>query len=146
MSFSGLTAWLDSFAEKLSATQKRELLRIIAQGLRVRMRDRINRQKDPSGRRFKPRKRDQVGSIKRGALFQKIGGHIVTRYSDSRAEVGFNGSTGRIAKIHQYGLLDRPNKKSRRSVRYSKRELVGFSDEDVQFIKDTVVQFLGSQS
>lgn len=141
--FSLLNQWLDQFAEQLQPGQKRYLMRMISQGLRVRMRDRIKQQKDPDGRRFIPRKRDQIGKIKRsGAMFQNIGRHIKTQYSDTKASVGFNGATGRIATIHQYGKVDRPTSKAK-PTRYEKRELVGFSEDDIKYIEQTIIEFLG---
>lgn len=141
--FSLLNQWLDQFAQQLQPNQKRYLMRLLAQGLRVRMRDRIKQQKDPNDRRFVPRKRDQVGKIKRsGAMFQNIGRQIKTAYSASTAEVGFSDRTAKIARIHQYGQVDRPTKTAK-PTRYYKRELVGFSDDDIQYIEQTIIDFLG---
>lgn len=59
-------------------------------------------------------------------------------------EVGFFSSRiARIARVHQYGLRDRP-RKGVREVQYPRRELVGFSKDDEAFILDSVVKFLQS--
>ncbi|MCP5645257.1 phage virion morphogenesis protein, partial [Klebsiella pneumoniae] len=77
----GLNHWLDGFSEKLSPSQKKELMRILAQGMRLRFKDRITGQRDPDGHRFIPRKRDQIGNIKRqGAMFKGISKQLKTKY------------------------------------------------------------------
>lgn len=139
---SGLNHWLDQIALLLEPSQRRELMRRLAQGLRVRFRDRIKKQRDPNGNRFVPRKRDQIGNIKRqGAMFQNIGKQLKTDYSADHAAVGFGGRTGFVASVHQEGKSVRPSKYAK-STRYPVREVVGFSKDDQQWIKSEIQKFL----
>ncbi|MEF9955620.1 MAG: phage virion morphogenesis protein [Acinetobacter sp.] len=145
MNFSALNHWLDDLALSLSPAEMRMLMRVIAQGLRTRMRDRIKQQQNPDGTKFIPRKRDQIGNIRRtGAMFQRINAYIKTDYSKDHAAVGFSHSTAKIARIHQHGLTRRPSPISK-PVAYAKRELVGFSDDDVSWIKTTILDFMSKK-
>lgn len=138
----GLNHWLDQIALLLEPSQRRELMRRLAQGLRVRFRDRIKQQRDPNGSRFIPRKRDQIGNIKRqGAMFKNIGKQLKTEYSENHAAVGFGGRTGFVASVHQEGKSIRPNKNAK-PTRYPIRETVGFSKDDQEWIKSEIQKFL----
>lgn len=139
---SGLNHWLDQIALRLEPGQRRELMRRLAQGLRVRQRDRIKQQRDPDGNRFIPRKRNQIGSKKRqGALFQKIGRDIKTEYSADHAAVGFGGRTAQIAEVHQEGKTIKPSRYAK-ATKYPIRALVGFSKDDEKWIESEIQKFL----
>lgn len=138
----GLNTWLDTLAIQLQPSQRRELMRRLAQGMRVRMRDRIKQQRDPDGNRFIPRKRDQIGKLKRqGAMFKRIGRDIKTEYSPDHAAVGFGGRTATVARVHQLGLVIKPSRLSK-PTRYARRELVGFGEDDVKWIEQQIQGFL----
>lgn len=139
--YAGLDHWLDQIALRLEPTQRRELMRHLAQGLRVRTRDRIKQQRDPDGHRFIPRKRNQIGNKKRqGALFQNIGKQIKTEYSANHAAVGFGGRTAIVAEVHQQGKTIKPSHYAK-PTNYSIRELVGFSKDDEKWIKNQLILF-----
>ena len=130
----GLHHWLAGLEHQLEPAQQRELLRRIVQQLRVNMRDRIKQQREPSGKQFTPRKRSQIGRIRRQAgMFQRIGRDIKTEYSADHASVGFAGRTASIAKVHQQGLVVKPGPNIS-PVRYAVRELVGWSEEDKRWV------------
>lgn len=138
----GLNHWLDQIALRLEPGQRRELMRRLAQGLRVRHRDRIKQQRDPDGYRFIPRKRNQIGRIKRqGALFQNIGKQLKTEYSSDHAAVGFGGRTAFVASVHQEGKNIKPNKFAK-ATQYPIRKLVGFSKDDIKWIHEQAHYYL----
>ncbi|QNH50168.1 phage virion morphogenesis protein [Acinetobacter venetianus] len=138
----GLNHWLDQVTLLLEPTQRRELMRRLAQGLRVRFRDRIKQQRDPNGHRFIPRKRDQIGNIKRqGTMFKSLGKQLKIDYSENHAAVGFGGRTGFVASVHQEGKSVRPSKYAK-PTRYPIRETVGFSKDDQEWIKSEIKKFL----
>lgn len=62
--------------------------------------------------------------------------------SDSAAVVEFTGKVQRMARVHQYGLKDRPNRNSR-EVQYEARPLLGFTRDDEQMIEDVILSHLG---
>lgn len=141
----GLHHWLDQLAHQLSPAQRRELLRQLAQQVRLNFKDRIRQQRDPDGKPFTPRKRDQVGQIKRRAnMFQKLGREIKTQYSADEAKIGFGGRTAWIARVHQEGLVIRPSPKSS-PTQYPQRKLVGFSDLDIEWFRSQFLQHLSQQ-
>ena len=140
--YSGLNHWLDQIALRLAPTQRRELMRRLAQGLRVRQRDRIKQQRDPDGHRFIPRKRNQIGNKKRqGPLFQNIGKDIKTEYSANHAAVGFGGRTAVVAEVHQQGKTIKPSRYAK-ATNYPIRALVGFSQDDEKWIESEIQKFL----
>ncbi len=136
-----LETWLKNIAQSLSDSEKRQLSRRIASKLKQIMARRIRSQKDPSGAKFTPRKRDQRGRIRRGALFQRLPRLIKTAYNSSKAEVGFKGRTAKIMEVHQYGLTAKPSRRQD-PVRYPVRETVGFSDDDIDVIKKEIEKFM----
>ena len=139
--YSGLDHWLDQIALRLEPTQRRELMRRLAQGLRVRTRDRIKQQRDPDGNRFIPRKRNQIGNKKRqGALFQNIGKQLKTEYSADYAAVGFGGRTATVAEIHQQGKTIKPSRYAK-ATNYPIRALVGFSQDDEKWMREIINEF-----
>ncbi|OTG94214.1 phage virion morphogenesis protein [Acinetobacter sp. ANC 3832] len=141
-SFAALDRWFDQFLQHLEPSQRRELMRRLGQGLRIRSKDRISQQRDPNGNRFTPRKRDQIGSIKRkDAMFKKIGQQLKIEYSADKASVGFGGRSAQIAKVHQEGKTIRPSQNAK-PTKYPIRELVGFSQDDEKWITKTTKDFL----
>lgn len=140
--YTGLEHWLDQIALRLEPAQRRELMRRLAQGLRVRHRDRIKQQRDPDGHRFIPRKRNQIGNKKRqGALFQKIGKELKTEYSADHAAIGFGGWTASIAEVHQQGKTIKPSHYAK-PTNYPIRTLVGFSEDDKKWVERKIQAFL----
>lgn len=141
-SFAALNRWFDQFFKHLEPSQRRELMRRLAQGLRIRSKGRISQQRDPNGNRFTPRKRDQIGNIKRkGAMFKKIGQQLKIEYSADKASVGFGGRTAQIAKVHQEGNTIRSTDHAK-PTKYPIRELVGFSQEDQKWVESKIKNFL----
>jgi phage virion morphogenesis protein len=137
----GLQHWLDHLAMNLSPAQRKTLMQSLAQGLRVRTRQRINAQRDPEDNRFILRKRDQLGRIRREAMFNKLPRQLKTQYSSEHAAVGLAGRNAFIARVHQYGLNDRPSRNTQ-PVRDARRELLGFSADDQQWIISQITAFL----
>lgn len=137
----GLERWLQPLLAKLEPQAKRTLTRQIAQALRLRFKDRIAQQKDPDGIAFVPRKRNQIGNIKRqGAMFQRLPRQLKIRYTKDQAEVGFAGRDAFVAKVHQQGLTTRPSQKSR-PTQYAVRKLVGFGKEDEEWVMRMVEDY-----
>ncbi len=64
------------------------------------------------------------------------------RGSDSAAVVEFIGKLQRLARVHQYGLKDRPDRNSR-VVLYEARPLFSFTPDDEQMIEDVIISHLG---
>ncbi len=130
----------------LSASSRRQMAAEIAKRLRISQQRRIKRQQAPDGTTYAARKRQPVrskkGRVKR-EMFAKLRNHryMKAKGTADEALVEFTGRVQRIARVHQEGLRDRPNRHSR-DVQYEARPLFGFSKVDCKIIKDVIVSLL----
>ncbi|AOP78319.1 hypothetical protein AWS19_04200 [Enterobacter hormaechei subsp. steigerwaltii] len=76
-------------------------------------------------------------------MFQKLRTNRYMKASgrENSAVVEFTGKVQRIARVHQYGLKDRPNPRAK-DVQYAERQLLGFSREHEQFVEMLVIGYL----
>ena len=117
----------------LSPAGRRKLAGEIAKQLRTAQQQRIKPQKAPDGSPYQARKRQPLrakqGRIKR-AMFQKLRTNRYMKASgrENGAVVEFTDKVQRIARVHQYGLKDRPSQRSPQ-VQYPVRMLLGFNSE-----------------
>ena len=130
----------------LSPAGRRKLAGDIAKELRKSQQQRIKQQKAPDGSPYQARKRQplraKTGRIKR-AMFQKLRASRymkATGYENS-AVVEFTGKVQRIARVHQYGLKDRPNPHAQ-DVQYAERQLLGLNGEDKKIIEIALIKYL----
>ncbi|MGP3140978.1 phage virion morphogenesis protein [Serratia nevei] len=127
----------------LSASRRRQMAAEIAKRLRTSQQQRIKRQQAPNGTPYAARKRQPVrskkGRVKR-EMFAKLRTHRYMKAKGTAEEalVEFAGRVQRIARVHQEGLRDRPNRHSR-DVQYEARPLLGFSLKDIQFVESIVI-------
>lgn len=142
-------AKLTALINNLSPQARRQLARNIGQALRKNQQARIARQENPDGTAFEPRKPrkefgKKKGRIKRKAMFAKLrtARYFKIQSNANEVSVGFNGSSAMIAKVHQYGLMSSPSKTKDFKVRYAQRELLGFSQSDLDIIEDLVIEQL----
>ena len=142
-------AKLNALINNLSPQSRRQLARNIGQALRKNQQARIARQENPDGTAFEPRKPrkefgKKKGRIKRKAMFAKLrtARYFKIQSNANEVSVGFNGSSAMIAKVHQYGLMSSPSKTKDFKVRYAQRELLGFSQSDLDIIEDLVIEQL----
>lgn len=140
-----LEAWAAPLLAKLEPTKRRALARTIGTALRRSQTQRIRDQVNPDGSAYAPRKREQVGQIKRrrDRMFTRItqAKHLKVEASEQAVAVGFMGRVARIANVHQEGLNDRVSRDGP-TVRYERRQLLGFSDTERQTIRDLLVEHL----
>lgn len=142
-------AKLTALIANLSPQARRQLGRKIGQALRKSQSSRIARQQNPDGSAFEPRKPrkefgKKKGRIKRKAMFAKLRTtrHLKVRSNGNEVSVGFNGSSAAIAAVHQYGLSASPSKNKDFKVQYAQRELLGFTEEDIEMIEDLIIEKL----
>lgn len=130
----------------LSPAGRRRLAGEIAKELRKSQQQRIKQQKAPDGSPYKARKRQplraKTGRIKR-AMFQKLRASRYMKASgrENSAVVEFTGKVQRIARVHQYGLKDRPNVHAQ-DVQYAERQLLGFSRNEKYIIERLCIDYL----
>lgn len=130
----------------LSPAGRRNLSAEIAKNLRQQQQQRIKAQRAPDGTPYAPRQpqtiRGKKGRVKR-EMFAKL---RTSRYmkavaDESAAVVAFTGKVQRIARVHQYGLKDRPSQNIK-AVFYPARQLLGFQGEDYIDIEKLIVEYL----
>lgn len=130
----------------LSPAGRRRMTADIAKKLRQRQQQRIKSQKAPDGSPFAPRKRQPVrakkGRIKR-EMFAKLRTNRFMKATgnDRAAVVEFTGKVQRIARVHQYGLRDKPGHYSN-YVKYQKRQLLGVDKFEQDVINNIVLGYL----
>lgn len=138
---------LEALISSLSAPARKEMARSIGLKLRAGQQQNIKRQQAPDGTPFKPRKtqpvRSKKGRIKR-EMFAKLrtAKYMKTQASPNEAVIEFAGNVQRMARVHHYGLRDRPSRKGK-EVKYETRKLLGISNNDLNFIESDILNFLG---
>jgi phage virion morphogenesis protein len=137
---------LTGLLASLSPAGRRKMAAEIAKKLRASQQQRIKRQKAPDGTPYASRKRQPIkakkGRVKR-EMFAKLRTvrYLKAKGAPDAAAVEFAGRVQRIARIHQDGLADKPNKYAA-PVRYESRTLLGFSTADRQIVEDVILSCL----
>ncbi|AZE99055.1 Phage tail completion protein [Pseudomonas orientalis] len=143
-----LETWASGLLEQLQPAARNQLARSIAQDLRRSQQKRVLMQQNPDGSKFAPRKkrdlRGKQGRIRRKVeMFKKLrtATYMKARGDSDAAIVSFTGRIARIARVHQLGLKDRAERDAP-EVRYEQREVLGFTDEDLDLIRDSLLAHL----
>lgn len=137
---------LKGLLDAMSPAARRRLAVDIAKRLRQSQQQRIESQKAPDGTVYAPRKPQRIrakkGRVKR-EMFAKLrtARYMKTSGNDSAAVVEFTGKVKRIARVHQLGLKDKPERNSA-EVQYPMRQLLGFSNEDKWIVEDVILKLL----
>ncbi|NNA36957.1 phage virion morphogenesis protein [Pseudomonas lundensis] len=143
-----LEDWAGVLLARLEPAERSKLARTIGQQLRRSQQKRLVAQQNPDGSKFAPRKqrnlRGKQGRIRRKlAMFKKLrtASYLKVRGDSNAVTVGFTGRIARIARVHQYGLKDRAEPGAP-DVRYEQREVLGFTDADLDLIRDSLLAHL----
>ncbi|UNK60784.1 phage virion morphogenesis protein [Buttiauxella ferragutiae] len=132
----------------LSPTARRKMTAEIAKELRTSQQQRIKRQQAPDGTPYAARKRQPVkgkkGRVKR-AMFTKLrtNRYMKTKGTNDAAVVEFVGRVQRMARVHQEGLRDKPNRYSA-GVQYEERPLLGVSKQNEQLVSEVIINHLNN--
>lgn len=146
-----IEAWAESLLDGVSGPQRIKLARRIGIELRARQRARIAAQTNPDGTSFEPRRkppsdgdgRSKRGQIRRQAMFKKLRtpSFMRVRATKDVVSVGFGGKDAHVARVHQEGGWSEVFRGGPR-VRYPVRELLGFSDADLEWLQKTLIDAL----
>lgn len=137
---------LEALISSLSAPARKEMARSIGRKLRASQQQNIKRQQAPDGTPFKARKtqpvRSKKGRIKR-EMFAKLrtAKYMKTQASPNEAMIEFAGNVQRMARVHHYGLRDRPSRKGK-EVQYEARPLLGVTTKETELILEVVISSL----
>ncbi|GKX44573.1 virion morphogenesis protein [Pectobacterium carotovorum subsp. carotovorum] len=130
----------------LSASGRRKLAGTVAKALRGSQQQHIKQQQAPDGTPYAPRKAQPIkgkkGRVKR-QMFQKLrtAKYLKANGTAEAASVEFIGRVQRMARVHHYGLRDRPSRNGA-DVQYEARPLLGFSDADIKRVESEVIKHL----
>lgn len=69
--------------------------------------------------------------------------YMKAKGTDNAAVVEFTGRVQRMARVHQEGLIDKPNRYSE-DVQYETRPLLGFTRRDIDFVEKILTDFLST--
>ncbi|MCW0935815.1 MULTISPECIES: phage virion morphogenesis protein [Pantoea] len=137
---------LEALINSLSAPARKEMARNIAKKLRASQQQNIKRQRAPDGTPFKPRKtqpvRSKQGRIKR-EMFAKLrtAKYMKTQTSPNEAVIEFAGNVQRMARVHHFGLRDRPSRKGK-EVQYEARPLLGINKGTLDIIEELIINII----
>ncbi|ELY5182638.1 phage virion morphogenesis protein [Yersinia enterocolitica] len=133
---------LTGLIASLTPKARKALAVTIAKRLRASQQQRIKRQQAPDGTPYAARKsqplRKPKGRIKR-EMFAKLrtARYMKANSSPDEAVVEFAGRVERMARVHHFGLRDRPNEHSK-DVQYDERPLLGFTSENKKMIETLI--------
>lgn len=144
-----LEDWAGALLNSLQPKERRQLTQTIARDLRRSQQQRIAAQRNPDGTPYAPRKprqelRAKGGRIKRKRqMFAKLrtARYLRLQSDASNIAIGFAGRVSRLARVHQYGLRDKPGRNSP-DIQYQRRQLLGFSDAELDMIRDQLIEHL----
>lgn len=140
-----LEDWAAGVLWKLEPASRNRLARSLGQTSRLGQQKRIVAQRNPDGRKYAPRNlRSKQGRLKRKIkMFQKLRStrFLKVRGDSNALSVGFTGRIARIAKVHQFGLKDRGERRAL-DIRYKKRELLGLNEADLELIRGGLLSHL----
>lgn len=143
-----LEDWAGALLNRVQPAERRKVTQTIARDLRRSQQQRIAAQRNPDGTPYAPRKprqqlRAKAGRIKQRKMFAKLrtARYLRLQSDASSIAIGFAGRVSRLARIHQYGLRDKPGRNSP-AIQYQRRQLLGFSDAELEMIRDQLVAHL----
>ena len=143
-----LEDWAGVLLNKLEPAARSKLARSLAQKLRRSQQQRVKQQHNPDGSAYAARKprelRGKQGRIKRQAkMFQKLqkASYLKAKGDGQSITVGLTGRVARIARVHQFGLKDRAETNAP-EVRYEQREVLGFTEADLESIRGLLLTYL----
>lgn len=145
-----LEAFAADLLAQLEPAARQELARRMAKELRTSQQKRIAAQQNPDGSSYTPRKpqlRNKPGKI-RSQMFSKLrtAKYLKAKGTAAEAIVTFTAEISRIARVHQFGLRDKVNRKTGLEADYPERQLLGISAEDEALIRDLATDYLAGRS
>ncbi|MFV9669338.1 phage virion morphogenesis protein [Pantoea sp. KXB25] len=137
---------LEALISSLSAPARKEMARSIGRKLRASQQQNIKRQQAPDGTPFKPRKTQPVRSKKgriKCEMFAKLrtAKYMKTQASPNEAVIEFAGNVQRMARVHHFGLRDRPARKGK-EIQYEARQLLGINKGTLDMIEALIINVI----
>jgi phage virion morphogenesis protein len=147
-----LENWASGLLGQLEPTARNRLVRSLGHALRKSQQQRIIAQRNPGGSKYAPRKhrnlRGKLGRMKRKMkmkmkMFQKLrtAGFLKVQGDGNAITIGYTGRIAQIARVHQFGLKDRPERGAP-DIQYDQREVLGFTEADLDLIREGLLAHL----
>lgn len=145
-----LANWAAPLLQRLEPASRKTAMQAVAKYLRASQTVRIAAQRNPDGSPYEPRRpREQLaqrsGAIRRG-MFAGLrkARNLQQRATPDSAMVGIRPNVSRVALVHQLGLRDKVDRRmaSSPTVRYARRELLGYTEADRRAIEDMLLDFI----
>lgn len=124
---------LQMLLSQLSPIQIRKAMREIATYLRKENISNIKAQRNVDSSKYAPRKKKKV----RRKMLTKFGKHIKKKVDINKLQVGIFGQAGNLANIHHQGETEK-------GIKYPARNLLGFSPEIKQGIRDILLKHISA--
>lgn len=126
-----LPEWATAIASQLDNKNIKKVNRTLAMELRAINRDRIRAQTDPDGGSFvQPLKASNSPMFRKLTAARYLKFNATNRY----AQIGFQGSAARLARIHHEGQRSTVRPDSSKKFPYPKRPLIGIASADRRVI------------
>lgn len=147
--FRRLAPWIQQVVSRFDERSRIKMSRRIAILLRRMNAKRIGQNIQPDGTAMEPRKKQpqrnrKTKRVRKGPRMfpatRKISNMSIRARSD-HLTIGFDDKVERAANVHHFGLRDRVSKfRGAPSVRYPRRELLGFGTQDEAAIMDLILE------
>lgn len=145
-----LAGWAAPMLAKLAPAARKAAMREVSTMLRRSQAERIKSQHNPDGTPYEPRRpREQLkaksGAIRRDMFVRmRRPGILRMTAKESEAVVLITAAASRTARVHQEGWRDKVDwrQASSPTVRYARRQLLGFSNDDIQAIHDVLLRHI----
>lgn len=145
-----ISGWVQTYIDRLSATEQRKLLKRLAQEMRRRNQDRMRAQISPEGEPWKARKAQRtrrnkkgqiISTVRRLAMMRKLRqtAHFKIRARAEASTVGWSGRDAMIASKQHYGGEQRLQFGL---AKYPARPLIGINDADIKAAQSLILTAL----
>ncbi len=137
---------LEGLIAALSPQARKAMAVTIAKKLRASQQQRIKRQQAPDGTPYAPRKpqplRKKKGRVKREMFYKlRTNRYMKAKGDNDRAVVEFTDRVQRMARVHHYGLRDRPSPRGGK-VSYEGRPLLGLNKREYSQIEKIIIDIM----
>lgn len=140
--------WATPLLARLAPAARKAAMAEVANYLRRSQAERIASQRNADGAPYETRRpraslATSQGSIRRGMfLGLRKPRNLQRKATSDAATVGMQPRVLRMARVHQFGLNDKVDRRDPRSpsVRYARRELLGFTEADLEAVADILIR------
>lgn len=140
--------WATPLMARLTPAARKAAMAEVAVYLRRSQAERIASQRNADGSPYESRRpraslASSKGSIRRGMfLGLRKTRSLQRRATSDTAMVSMQPRALRVARVHQFGLTDKVDRRDPRSpsVRYARRELLGFTAADLDAVADILIR------